>query len=873
MATSNKQFPQWAIHLFLIGAFAALMFLYFSPILQGKVIYQGDIVQNRGMAKELNDFREATGKEALWTDAMFGGMPTFQISTVYPGNLFATIEKILTLGLSSPLKQIFMMFMCFYLLLCVCRVRPTLSAVGAFAFAFSSYFFIILEAGHNTKAMVSAYIPAIIAGTILAYRGKYGWGAAITLLALALQINANHLQITYYMGIILLGIAIAAAVEALMKQESQNFFENIDMSRFVKASLILIFSAGLAVLPNVSRLWTTYEYTEVTMRGKSELSTDVKKGGGLDPEYAFRWSYGIGETFNIMVPNMYGGASGSPLSENSACYEFLKSKYGEQTAKQAINQMPTYWGDQPFTSGPTYIGAAIVFLFIFAMALAFMQKGKSHFLSPTFAVSMFGVTILAIMLSWGRHFPALSHLFFDYLPLYNKFRAVAMILVIAQFMMPFLGFLAIGQVIDTLQNEPLNAVKKGESPVLSLDANNILSALKISAGIALGIITIILLSGYVIFDFAKPSEGGDAAVLTQMGFPKEIINGMVSALIEDRRSMLVMDALRGLLWIVACAGAIWAFVNRKINANILTLIVALVMLIDFWTVNKRFLNNENFRTKGEYQRILEKTSAADEAILKDKSHYRVLNMSGDVFNDALTSYHHKSVGGYHPAKFRRYQDMIEANIQPEMQMIAQSLRQKGVTDSLIRATFSRASVLNMLNTKYLIYNPEAAPLVNPTPCGNAWFVSEIKNAENADAELAALKSFNSHKTAIIGKEFEKEIAGFTPSADSAATIKLTEYKPNHLTYESNSSKEGLAVFSEIYYAKGWKVSIDGKEATHFRADYVLRAMRIPAGKHTIVFSFEPESYFTGEKYALMGSILVLLLIAGAVFWEVRRARR
>lgn len=871
MATSNKQFPQWAIHLFMIGAFAALMFLYFSPILQGKVIYQGDIVQNRGMAKELNDFRDATGKEALWTDAMFGGMPTFQISTVYPGNLFASIEKILTLGLSSPLKQIFMMFMCFYLLLCVCLVRPTLSAVGAFAFAFSSYFFIILEAGHNTKAMVSAYIPAIIAGTILAYRGKYGWGAAITLLALALQINANHLQITYYMGIILLGIAIAAVVEALVKKESQNFFDNIDMSRFVKASLILIFSAGLAVLPNVSRLWTTYEYTEVTMRGKSELSTDVKQGGGLDPEYAFRWSYGVGETFNIMVPNMYGGASGSPLSEKSACYEYLKTKFGDQTAKQVINQMPTYWGDQPFTSGPTYIGAAIVFLFIFAMVLAFMQKGNSHFLSATFAASMLGVTVLAIMLSWGRHFPTLSHLFFDYLPLYNKFRAVAMILVIAQFMMPFLGFLAVGQVIDALQNEGNNAVKKGETPGLSLAANDILGALKISAGIALGIVAIILLGGYMIFDFVNPSEGGDAAVLAQMGFPKDAITGMVSALIDDRRSMLVMDALRGLLWIAASAGAIWAFVNRKISANAMTIVLGLVMLIDFWTVNKRYLNDDNFKSKSEYQRILSQTTPADDAILKDKTHFRVLNMAVNTFNDALTSYHHKSVGGYHPAKFRRYQDMIEANIQPEMQTLGASL-QKGATDSTIRLAFSKTPVLNMMDAKYIIYNKEAAPLPNPLACGNAWFVSEIKNAENADAELATLKAFDPKKTAIVGKEFEKEIAGFTASADSAATIKLTEYKPNHLTYESNSSKEGLAVFSEIYYAKGWKASIDGKEVPHFRADYVLRAMRIPAGKHTIVFSFEPESYITGEKYALMGSILVLLLIAGAVFWEVRRKK-
>lgn len=871
MATSTKQFPQWVIHLLLIGAFAALMFLYFSPILQGKVIYQGDIVQNKGMGKELADYRAANGKEALWTDAMFGGMPAYQIATFYPGNLFSKVETILTLGLSSPLKQIFMMFLCFYLLLCVCGVRPTLSAVGAFAFAFSSYFFIILEAGHNTKAMASAYIPAIIAGTILTYRGKYGWGAAITILALALQISANHLQITYYMGIILFGIAVAAALEAILKKENQNFFENIDMPRFVKASALLIIIAGIAVLPNISRLWTTYEYTEVTMRGKSELSTDENKKGGLDKDYALRWSYGVGETFNIMVPNMYGGASGSALSQSSACYDYLKTKFGEQTAKQAIQQLPTYWGEQPFTSGPTYIGAAIVFLFIFAITLSFVQKGGNHFLSPAFGISMLAVTLLAMMLAWGRHFPVLTNLFFDYVPMYNKFRAVAMILVVAQFLMPFLSFLAVGQVIDALQSTGIPPLKKGETPTLSAAANEVLAALKVSAGIALGIVAIILVSGYIMFDFAATTDGGDAAVLAQMGFPKDAVGGMVSALIDDRRSMLVMDCFRAFLWIAASAAAIWAFVNRKINANLMTIILAVVMLIDFWTVNKRYLNDDNFKTKGQYQSILAQTTPADDAILKDKTHYRVLNMAANTFNDALTSYHHKSVGGYHPAKLRRYQDMIEANIQPEMKSLGETL-QKGANDSTIRLAFSKTPVLNMMDTKYIIYNKEAAPLPNPLACGNAWFVSEIKPVENADAELAALKAFNPKKTAIVAKEFEKEVAGFTPSADSAANIKLTEYIANHLTYESNSSKEGLAVFSEIYYAKGWKASIDGKEVPHFRADYVLRAMRIPAGKHTIVFSFEPESYLTGEKYALMGSILVLLIIAGAVFWEVRRKK-
>lgn len=849
---NQKNLSAFLPHLGVIVAFIALLMLYFSPLISGKVILQNDIIQNRGMGKELADYREQTGKEALWTDAMFGGMPAFQIATLYPGNLFSKIETIITLGLPNPAKQIFMMFVGFYLLLVVCGVKPLGSAVGAFAFAFSSYFFIILEAGHNTKAMTSAYIAPIVAGVILAYRGRLGLGAALTLLGLALQVSANHIQITYYMGIILIGIAIAALVEALNKEEN-GFFQGIDMSRFVKASAILLLVAGLAVLPNISRLWTTYEYTEVTMRGKGELANTGSKDG-LDREYALRWSYGIGETFNIMIPNLYGGASGSPLSSSSATYKILKNQYGEKTAQDATKQFPTYWGDQPFTSGPTYIGAAIVFLFILSLVLGIKNKGNSY-LSTPFAVSMLVVTLLAIMLAWGRHFPILTNIFFDYFPLYNKFRAVAMILVVAQFLMPFLGILAIAEITHERHSE-----------------SDILSALKIALGIAGGLVVAILMIGYTTWTFAGTGEGGDAAQLGAMGIPKELVPQLVNALIDDRRSMMLMDTLRALLWIGGSAAVIWLYAKKTIKTETWVYAgIGLIVLVDLWTVNRRYLNNDNFVTKSRYQQMIAQTTPADEAVLQDKSHYRVLNMASNTFNDALTSYHHKSIGGYHPAKLRRYQDLIDASIQPEMQKFGGALN-KTATDSSIRAAFAGLPVLNMLDAKYVIYNKEAKPLLNPSAMGNAWFVTEIKTAATPDEELSALKTFAPAKTAIIGKDFEAAAAG-TIGKDSAATIKLLEYKPNYLKYESNNSKEGLAVFSEIYYAKGWNAKIDGKDVPHLRANYVLRALKVPAGKHTIEFSFAPKSYIEGEMYALIGSILVLLVIAGLVFWDMKSRKQ
>ncbi len=829
--------PSWIYTIILPVIFLLLMGLYFAgPLTESKTIYQHDIVQNRGMGKELNTYREQTGKEALWTDAMFGGMPTYQISLLFPGNLFTKIEKIITLGMQSPYKQIWMLFLGFFVLLMVCRVNPWLSFIGASAFAFSSYFFIILQAGHNTKAMAAALIAPIVAGTILSYRGKILSGSALTIFALALQINANHIQVTYYMGIILIGIAAAALIEAIKKSPENNFFDNITPTRFGVASATLLLAAGLAVLPNISRLWTTYEYTEVTMRGKSELSNTYNKKGGLDKEYALRWSYGIIETFNIMVPNLYGGGTGTSKSQSPETYDWLVKNYGGKAkADEVIKQVPAYWGDQPFTSGPTYIGASIVFLFILSLVLGFQKFSSGWGYGKIFTSTIIGVSLLAIMLAWGRHFSILTDLFFDHVPLYNKFRAVAMILMIVQFVMPFIGILALNEII-----------KRKDAK------DEIMKALKTALIITGGILLLILLIGMSTFTF----EGAE----------DERLGALKDVLIKDRQSMFYMDTFRALFFVLGCGGAIGLMLAGKLKNAALYLVLGGLVLLDLWTVNKRYLNDSDFIPKSQYQAEISAKSAADEFIIRDKSHYRVLNIAGSTFNDALTSYYHKSVGGYHPAKMRRYQDLIEAGIQPQTESLVEKLK-KGVNDSSARQAFNAAPVLNMLNTKYIIYDEKAQPIVNPIPLGNAWFVSEIKGTNTPDEELKSVTEINPAKTAVIGPDFANQVSGFTPGKDSTAYIKLLEYQPNGLKYESQNAQEGLAVFSEIFYPKGWRVFVDGKETPHFRADWVLRAMKIPAGKHNIEFKFEPESYYKGETYSLIGSIFILLLMAGLLAAE------
>ncbi|MFN0203349.1 MAG: YfhO family protein, partial [Bacteroidia bacterium] len=594
---------------------------------------------------------------------------------------------------------------------------------------------------------------------------------------------------------------------------------------------------------NISRLWTTYEYTDYTMRGKSELQKDLsQRKSGLDKEYAFRWSYGVTETFTFIIPDYYGRSSNTNLGTNCELYKQAESnpqlrQQLEQGFRMPLDEivknLPTYWGEQPFTSGGTYLGIAVVFLYILSF---FVLKNKLKWY-------ILGVTILTIMLAWGRNF-FLSDIFFDYFPLYNKFRAVAMMLVVAEFTFPFMGFLALSEVLENLTTN-----KKGY-------AIELWGYVWKSAAI---------LGGVFVF----------AYLLAQMGTFKSAqemkdAGGLADLLVADRKAMLGKDVARGLMFLALTVGLFWAYLNEKINQTVFLIALAISASFDLWSIDKRFLNSDSFVPSSQYDARITQTTPADEAILKDKSHKRVLKF-GDTFNDAHTSYFHKSVGGYHPAKFRRYQDLIETGIQTDMQTLGGVL-QKGANDSTLKTAYASIGVLNMLNTKYVIYDPSKPPLTNSSALGNAWFVSEVKQVKNADEELAAMKGFNPAQTAIVADEFIKEVQGFVPAKDSASKITLLEYQPDNLKYEANNAKEGLAVFSEVYYGKGWNAYVDGKLTPHIRANYVLRAMKLPAGKHNVEFKFEPQSYHQGESYSLIGSLATLLLFGLGLFMHFKEKK-
>jgi len=788
-----------AIIIFLIVTFA-----YLSPLLEGKSLRQSDTMSWSGAAKEIMDFRKAhNGEEPLWTNSMFGGMPAYMISLLTPSNnIIAFFGSAMTLfSLPTPANMIFLYFLGFFILLIVLKVDPWLSIIGALAFGFSTYFFIILEAGHNTKALAIGYMAPVFAGIILAMRGKYLWGAILTALFLALEIKMNHIQMTYYLMILVLIYVISEFIEQLKNKKILNF---------IKASSALIFAAVLALSINTTNLWTSYEYSKETIRGKSELTSnsDVKTKG-LDMDYATQWSYGIDETFTLLIPDFKGGSSSGKLGENSETFNVLKQN-GVPNIKQITAQMPLYWGSQPFTSGPVYAGAIFIFLFILGI---FIVKGP---LKWTLLIA----TILSIMLAWGKNFMPLTQFFFDYFPMYSKFRAVASILVIAELTIPLLGILALNNIFN----------KKS-------DKSEILKWGKISLYITAGLCLFFALFGSSYFDFKSIQDA-------QLPYPEWLMN----AIIADRKSNFTMDAWRSLLFIVLAAGIIWAFVENKIKSVYFFIIMIILVLIDMVPVNKRYFDNSNFTNKRNVENPFQ-ASAEDMLILEDKDpNYRVFNVTVNPFNDASTSYFHKSVGGYHGAKLRRYQDLIEHHISK-----------------------NNMKVLNMLNTRYFI-----APDANKNPqvqrniaaLGNAWFVENYKLVENPDSEINALNNFDPANTAIIDKKFTDYVKDLKNGRDSLSNIKLTNYLPNHLTYNSNTKKDELAVFSEIYYDKGWNAYIDGKETPYIRVNYVLRAMKIPEGNHKIEFRFEPKSYYTGEKIGYAGSVILLLMLMGMCGKEI-----
>lgn len=791
-------------HLAAIVIFVLITIVYFSPLLEGKKLKQDDITRHKGMSKEIVDYREKTGKEALWTNSMFSGMPAYQISVEYKSNLTKFFDKIFRLGLPHPANLVFLYLIGFYILMLVLGIDPWISIGGAIAFALSSYFFIILEAGHNSKAHAIGYMAPVLAGIILTYRGKYILGGILSMLFLALEIRAGHPQITYYLGLMVLVLGISEIVKAIQKKTYRNF---------ILATSILVFAAVIGVLSHLSNLWSTYEYGNETIRGKTELSSEKEnRTSGLDKDYATDWSVGIKETMTLLIPDFYGGSSSGDLGENSNVYQALiENGTSPEQAREYVKHMPAYWGPQPFTSGPVYVGAIMMLLFVLGL---FVVKGNLKWWLLISAV-------LSVMLAWGKNFMPLTDFFLEYFPGYNKFRAVSMTLVIAELAIPILAILAL--------NTALNPVK---------DKKFLMKSLRNSIAIVGGILLLVLLFSGSSFSFSNPQDA------------KYMPEWLVNALMDDRRSMLRADTFRSLIFVVLSSGVLWLTISGKLKKNYAMIAFIVLILIDLWPVNKRYVNNDDFMASSRIDEVFTMT-AADERILQDKDpYYRVLNLTVDPFADATTSYYHKSVGGYHGAKLRRYQELFDTQLKA-----------------------GNFKVINMLNAKYVIQQdndkqPVAIP--NREALGNAWFVSAYKMVNNADEELNSLKTFEPDSVAIIDKRFESQVKGLTLSPDSAAFIRLTSYEPNHLSYESKAASQQLAVFSDIYYDKGWNAYVDGKPVPHFRADFVLRAMVVPPGTHKIEFKFEPRSYFLGEKISLASSLLIVLLVIGGLAYEIRK---
>ena len=834
-------------HCLAILLFVVLAAVYFNPVFDGKVLRQGDINNFKGMSKEIVDFRAQYNQDPLWTNSMFGGMPAYQISVFHTGNLMQYVDRFIKLGLPHPVGLVFLYLLGFYFLLMVLKVDPWLGVVGAIAFAFSSYFFIILEAGHNSKALAIAYMAPTFAGFVLLFRGKYLIGGAVTALFLALDLYANHPQITYYLFLFLMIYVLFETIDAL---------KNKNTNHWLKAIGMLAIAAILAIGSDAGNLISTYQYGKYSTRGKSELTANKEnKTSGLDKDYATQWSYGVGETMSLLIPDFKGGGSGSIGVDHKDALEHVDNQFKEYIAKS-----DQYWGDQPFTSGPVYAGCIVVFLFILGL---FTLKGplKNAILAGT---------ILSILLAWGKNFMGFNELFLDYFPGYNKFRAVSMTLVIAEFLIPILAVLALDQLIKsrtTLQDKLKLPFVKSPVPTQT--------AFFIAFGLTGGLSLLFFLLPSTFTDFFKTNEVEQiTSQITKGGNPASVAQTFIDNLQIARQSILKSDAMRTFGLILLAAALIFAYFKTKIERNYIVLTLAFFVLIDMWSVDKRYVNNQNFEPKSLANTPFPQTPANASILLDKDPDYRVLNIAtgSGPFNDASTSYWHKSIGGYHGAKLKRYQELIDAQIDGNISSIEAALRAPQPSDSSIQAVFAAQSVLNMLNMRYLIYNPEAAPLINRAALGNAWFVNQVKMVPSADSELSALSHFNPKQTAIVDQRFSGDLQGLQLIADPAASIKLDSYKANELAYSTSTTTDQVAVFSEIYYKDGWNAYLDNKIVPHFRANYVLRAMRIPAGKHTIVFKFEPKVYALGENLSLASSSLLLILLIGIAFIEVRKTR-
>ena len=810
--------------------FAVISFAYFCPaVTEGRILSQHDSVAGIGAGQESKEYMERTGERTRWTNSIFGGMPTYQMSPSYDStDMLKGIENLYHLYLPTYVWYVFVMLLGFYILLRAFDFKVWMATLGAIIWAFSSYFFIIIAAGHIWKLITLAYIPPTIAGMVWCYRGKCLVGGLVTALFVALQIMSNHVQMTYYFLFVMLFMVIAYGVQA--------FRENT-LAFYLKRTGVLIVAGLLGVCINLSNLYHTYEYSKESMRGKSELvkeNSANQTDSGLERDYITQWSYGIGETFSLLVPNVKGGAS-VPLAANEKAMEKANPMYGS-----IYSQLGQYWGEQPGTSGPVYVGAFVVFLFILGL---FIVKGPMKW-------ALLAATVLSILLSWGKNFMGFTDFFIDYVPMYNKFRAVSSILVIAEFTIPLLAMLALKEVVST--------------PTIIKDRKK---DFLISFGLTGGLALLFAIFPRVFF----PSYVSTMEMNALQSIPADQLMPLLANLEEMRMSLFTSDALRSFFIILIGVNLILAYGMGKLKQNVLIGALAVLCLVDMWDVNKRYLYDEQFVEKEVQTQGFQQTET-DKFILEDEAlDYRVLNLATNTFNENNTAYWHKSVGGYHAAKLRRYQEMIEEHISGEMQGLYKAVADAGgEMEKLNPAEFP---VLNMLNTRYFIFplqGGQTVPLDNPFALGNAWFVDEVQYVDDANEEIEAIHGFNPLQTAVVDKKFETLVKA-VPS-DSTATIELVSYEPNYLKYEVNSDKGGTVVFSEIYYP-GWQSSIDGEEAPHGRANYILRAMNVPAGKHVVEFKFDPDSLHVTETIAFIALGLLALMAIVVIFLKVKACRK
>ncbi len=795
-------------HIIAVVGFFVITAVYFSPVLKGKDIQSGDIKNWQGVAQETIAHNEKSDAPALWTNSLFGGMPTYLISLELHGNLVQHFHKVFTLWFKSPMGFIFTCMIGFYILLLCLNVNPYVALIGGVAYGFSSYYFIILEAGHNTKLMAISYMAPYLGAVLLAFRGRWLLGGILAAFFLALEISCNHIQITYYLFFIVLILGAFELFKHLKEKQ---------LASFAKVVGVLAIGAVIAVGANINKLWPIYEYGKYSTRSQSELTATNAddQTSGLDKSYALAWSYGVGESFTLLVPNFKGGGSGAIGN----LYEDKLKDLNPQDA-QVVAQLDSYFGDKPFTSGPVYVGAIVCFLFVLAL---FIVRNEYRWI---FLIA----TILSLTLAWGKNFMGLSEFFLDYFPGYNKFRTVEMILVIAELAMPVLAFLALDQIIKNKKDIKMKQVY-------------------IAFGLTGGLALLFWLMPDLFNSFMKDDEHATLTrQLTNSGFPQNIIGGILSSLEETRMAIFRADALRTFGFILAGLIALILYLRNTIKTEMLIGALGLLILVDMWAVNKRYLNEDNFVKKAKNEAPFPITQA-DQQILNDPDpNYRVFNTTRRLDQDASTSYYHKSLGGYHGAKMKRYQELIDAHLSQGNQ-----------------------AVFDMMNTKYYIINNNNQLLAqrNPNACGNVWLVNDLKWVKNADEELAALKEFDPRELAVIDERFKNIVGEIKPSKSAGDTAYETLYEPGKWEYQIKSSGESFAVFSEIYYPVGMKVFIDGQPAEHVRVNYVLRGMKIPAGNHKVEFVFEPQSYHLGEIISYICSGLLILLLGVILYREIK----